>query len=85
MKKSFKEKLELIINKIMSIQGIEDQETAINKRRLRFNGHIFRMEPLIINKQIFYKLFNLWSQGGYNKQMQEQLRRLEIIDKDCQD
>lgn len=66
-------------------RSIDDHEIAIRKRRLRFNGYMFGMDLLSLNKQIFDKIYNLRSQGEYNKQINEDLRRIGITDVDCQD
>ena len=64
-------------------ERIEDLETTIRKRRLRFYGHMVRMDSGRLNKQIFDKIYNLKSQNGYVRQMKEELGRLKITDEDC--
>jgi Reverse transcriptase (RNA-dependent DNA polymerase). len=66
-------------------ENMEDLETTIRKRRLKFYGHMARMSPARLNRQIFDKINILKSQGGYTKQMREELGRLGITNEDCQD
>lgn len=40
--------------------------------------YMFRMNPSMMNKQIFDRKFNLRSQRGYTKHKKKELRRLGI-------
>lgn len=64
---------------------IEDLEVTIRKRRLNFYGHMVRMGQSRLNKQIFDKIWNYKGQGGYVKQMKEELKKFNIAEKDCLD
>lgn len=44
-----------------------------------------RMNHSILNKEIFSKLWTYKSQGGYIKQIKEELKKFNITGKDCLD
>lgn len=65
-------------------QKIENLEVAVREKRLRFYGHMVRMNAARLNKQIFDKL---WKQKttGYTTQIKRDLDTYQITDSDCKD
>ena len=68
---------------------IKDLETEIRFRRLRFYGHMVRMDQRRLNKRVFDGIREYNSVGEYAKQMREETEELKITDnnrqKNCMD
>ena len=64
---------------------IKDLETEIRIRRLRFDGHMVRMDHGRLNKRVFDRIREYKSVGGYVKQMREETEELKITHKNCPD
>ena len=60
---------------------MKNLETEIRIRRLRFYGHMVRMD----NKRDFDRIREYKSVGGYVKQMREKTEKLKITDNNCLD
>ena len=54
-------------------------------RRLRFYGHMVRMDQGRLNKRVFDRIREYKSVGGYVKQMREETEKLKITDENCLD
>ena len=62
---------------------LEDLETAVRRKRLRFLRHMFWMDRSRLNKQIFSYIWQLSSLNGYTKQLKEEMMKLGISLNDC--